>query len=72
LDLNKVRRKDMALQMHLETLASGMHAKLNSRYRTQNNQVRIIKNNNSAKKFYPSTGRTGFLGDMNIKHKTFV
>ena len=62
----------MALQIYFETLASGMNAKLNSRYRTQNNQVRIIKNNNSAKALYPNSARSGFLGDTITKHRTYT
>lgn len=62
----------MALQIYFETLASGMHAKLNSRYRTQNNQVHITKNNRSLKAIYPDKAKNSFLGDMVSKRKTFV
>jgi hypothetical protein len=69
-DLTKARRKKMAFQIYFETLASGMHAKLNSRYRTQNNHVRISKNNN--KSLYPKGVTSGFLGDTVSKHRTFT
>jgi hypothetical protein len=69
LDLAKARRKEMAVQIYFETLASGMHAKLNSRYRTQNNQVRITKNTGSLKAIYPSNAKNTFLGDMVSRRK---
>ena len=59
----------MAVQIYFETLASGMHAKLNSRYRTQNNQVRITKNTGSLKAIYPSNAKNTFLGDMVSRRK---
>jgi hypothetical protein len=62
----------MALQIYFETLASGMHAKLNSRYRLQSNHVRTISNNTSAKAAYPNSVRNGFLGDHIPKHRMFT
>ena len=62
----------MALQIYFETLASGMHAKLNSRYRIQNNHARIINNSGSVKAAYPNSVRNGFLGDHIPKHRMFT
>jgi hypothetical protein len=72
LDLFKVRRKEMAVQIYFETLASGMHAKLSSRYRRQNNHVHITKNSGSLKAIYPSNAKNTFLGDMVSRHKMFT
>ena len=51
----------MAVKIHFETLAPGMHAKLDARYRTSKNQIHIDYASKVFRGSYRNDHRTVFL-----------
>jgi len=53
----------MSVKLYFERLTRGMHAKLDTRYTTQNDIVNYSGDNGFSKSSYRNGTRTGFMDD---------